>query len=105
MKVGADNLDPGPEGRRAFALIAATGEHAGTLPASVGGQLLSGPRFTNTRLAHQQHEAPAVCESGFEARAEGRHFALTPDENAIRERRRIMHASLSVSRRRMERGE
>src|SRR5262245_60168346 len=63
VKIGTDNLDPGPEWRRAVALIAATSEYLRALQTSMGGQLMGGARLANTRLSNQQHKAPAACKS------------------------------------------
>ena len=60
VRVGANNLHPGPVSRRALALVATAPEHLDVAQAGVCRELLRGARLANARLADEHHQTAST---------------------------------------------
>src|SRR6202008_211250 len=72
LEIGAEHLHPGPERRRARALVRAAAENQAAPLARVAGEKIGDPRLADPRLADQHEEAAVAGESFLEAAAKPR---------------------------------
>src|SRR5262245_66628703 len=80
---GAQDLDPGPEGGRSATLVAASGEHEGSIPPRKLREFLSRARLPDPRLTHEQRQTPGAVPGRLERRLEPRELPFTTDERMI----------------------
>ncbi len=91
LDVGADHLDPGPEGGCALSLPAAAPQHPGATRCRLGGQLLGQPGLADSGLAGQQHHPAVTGASGIQVGGERGQLALTTDERCRHQARGTLH--------------
>jgi hypothetical protein len=81
--VGAQGLDPGPEGGRPFALPTRTPENARPSSVCVCGAVDGEAGFADARLAGEQNDATPAVGRGVDGTAQCRHLCIAPEERGV----------------------
>jgi len=82
LHVGANDLDPWPEGRNPRGFVATAPEHSGTPQPGVSGEHVRRAGLADAGLARQQNHPASAREGIFQAGAKLGEFPLAVDEDA-----------------------
>ncbi len=88
LEAGAQDLHPWPECRRPFAFVTPAADDARAAPTRDRRQLVGGPRFTDARLADEEHEPTHPALGVGKTRMERPHRSVTTDERRVARRGR-----------------